>query len=152
MTGKFRKGIGAIVLNEKKQIFLGQRIDSPSAWQLPQGGIDQNENPFQALKREMREEIGTDQFEVLAESKQWHSYTLPDEMLRKIKNFWGEGVVGQTQLWFLCMIKNTSLINLKTEHAEFSNFKWSNAYDVMEHCIEFKKPIYEAVLREFDLF
>ena len=146
-----RKCVGAVILNEHKKIFLGQRSDNPSAWQLPQGGMDDHEKPVEAIKREMLEEIGTDQFKILKTSEKWRSYILPEELLKKVKPFWGGGVTGQTQLWFLCKLEDVSLINLNTSHAEFSHFKWAEVGEVMKRCVDFKKPVYKAVLKEFCL-
>ena len=79
MQKKYRKCVGMMILNTKNQVLVGKRLDNPSGyWQMPQGGIDENENPEEAVWREMMEEIGTNKASLIASSKEWISYDIPD--------------------------------------------------------------------------
>ena len=80
-----RIGVGIILLNHKNQVFVGKRIDNPkNFWQMPQGGVDQNENFLQAAKRELEEETGVKSVKVIKELDEWLEYTLPKNLLGKI--------------------------------------------------------------------
>lgn len=144
----YRLCVGAVIVNSEGKIFLGQRLDNPLAWQMPQGGIDEGELPSQALLREVAEEIGVKDITILKEAKEWYTYDLPLALQKKVKKYWGNGVKGQRQKWFLCTI-GANTINLQTHHPEFGDYKWATAAEVMDACIEFKKVVYEAVLKEF---
>lgn len=144
----YRLCVGAVIVNDEGKIFLGQRLDNPLAWQMPQGGIDEGELPSQALLRELAEEIGAKDVKILSEAKEWYTYDLPLTLKKKVQKYWGNGVKGQKQKWFLCSI-GTSIINLKTSHPEFGDYKWATSDEVMDACIEFKKDVYGAVLKEF---
>lgn len=94
----YRRGVGIVLLNVDNKVFVGQRIDvEEAAWQMSQGGIEDGETPWDAAFRELREEIGTDNAEILAESKGWHQYDLPPAMIRQARH---GGWSGQQQKWF----------------------------------------------------
>ena len=94
-----RQGIGVIVLNEKNEVFVGKRKDNPiDKWQMPQGGIDANETPLNAMKRELREETSIKKIKVLKEIQNWLEYELPPNLLGKI---WKGKFRGQKQKWFI---------------------------------------------------
>ena len=100
MDSKYRKCVGMMILNASNEILVGRRLDHPSGyWQMPQGGIDQNENPQEAVWREMMEEIGTNKAEIFKVSTQWINYDIPQETLDKLP--WGKKWIGQTQKWFI---------------------------------------------------
>ncbi|HCU06684.1 MAG TPA: RNA pyrophosphohydrolase [Holosporales bacterium] len=147
---QYRPCVGAVIINHQNQIFLGERCGLKDSWQMPQGGIDLKELPKEALFREIEEEIGTNQIEVLKESSNWHSYILPDEILKNVQQYWGDGVIGQRQKWFLCkFIGKEADINLQTKHPEFSAYMWADKKTVMHYCKDFRKDVYTNVLREF---
>jgi ADP-ribose pyrophosphatase YjhB (NUDIX family) len=79
----YRPGVGIVLLNTGNQVFVGRRIDVEDAWQMPQGGIEPGETPREAALRELREEIGTNDVEILAESSRWFYYDVPEEFARK---------------------------------------------------------------------
>ena len=94
-----RQGVGIIVLNEKNQVFVGKRKDNPvDKWQMPQGGIDQNETPLNAMKRELAEETSIKNIKILKEIENWLEYELPPNLLGKI---WKGKFRGQKQKWFI---------------------------------------------------
>ena len=88
-----------MILNNNKEVLVGKRLDHPSGfWQMPQGGIDEKENPKEAVWREMMEEIGTNKAKLIKESDQWINYDIPSETLKTLP--WGHKYKGQTQKWF----------------------------------------------------
>ena len=96
----YRNGVGMVILNQNKKIFIGQRFDKDeSAWQMPQGGIDKNENPHDACIRELTEETGIyKNFKIIYKTKNWYSYDLPKNLQKKL---WRGKYKGQIQQWFL---------------------------------------------------
>ena len=150
MTKTYRKGVGAVIVNDQNLIFVANRIDAPSSWQLPQGGIDDNESEKDAILRELLEEIGTNDVEILRQTKDWLRYDLPEDLREKMASYWGKNCVGQEQIWYLCKTKDTFAIDLKTQHPEFLGYQWVNPQFVLENIIEFKKDLYLKILKEFD--
>ena len=99
MTNKYRKCVGMMILNTNKEILVGRRLDHPSGyWQMPQGGIDENENFLNAAKRELEEETGAKTIKVIKELSEWLTYELPKNLLGKI---WNGKYRGQKQKWFI---------------------------------------------------
>lgn len=147
---EYRLGVGIILLNSENKVFVGQRLDQRSgieAWQMPQGGIDETEEPVKAALRELKEEVGTNHVQVLHQSKDWYYYDIPDEFISRL---WGGRYRGQKQLWFLMkLIGEDSLINIKTEHPEFKDWKWVAFQEVPELIVPFKKRLYKEILDEF---
>ena len=144
----YREGVGLMLLNPRREVFVAQRLDMPSdAWQMPQGGIDRGETPIEAAKRELCEEIGTCNGEFLGESRDWYSYDLPAELAGKL---WRGRFRGQTQKWFAFRFAgDDSEINLETETPEFLAWKWVDAIEVPRLIVPFKRDIYTAILSEF---
>ena len=142
-----------MIINEKYKILVGRRLDHPSGyWQMPQGGIDKEENPEEAVWREMMEEIGTNKAELIKVSSNWINYDIPEETLKTLP--WGNKYVGQTQKWFLFRFtgKNQD-INVGTINPEFSEWKWCNHDLLVENIVPFKKQVYSKILLEFaDIF
>jgi putative (di)nucleoside polyphosphate hydrolase len=117
------------------------------AWQMPQGGIDPGETPREAARRELREETGTDQAEIIAESRVLHRYDLPAEIAGRM---WGGRFRGQKQIWFAMRFTGKNIdINLDTEHPEFDAWKWVAAEELPKLIVPFKRAIYIAILDEF---
>ena len=97
---RYRRGVGMMIINKKKEIFLGQRFDKDrSAWQMPQGGIDRGEKELAALKREMFEETGIKKdYKIIFKSNKYFYYKLPQYLQKRL---WKGRFVGQKQKWFL---------------------------------------------------
>ena len=146
----FRKGIGVFLINTNNQLWVGKRIDFKNDyWQMPQGGIDNNESPRQAMIRELSEECGIKKnYEILMELEEWLSYSLPSS-LKKI--VWGGRYVGQTQKWFACrFLGKDREFDLETHKPEFEEWKWIRPEDALKFVVPFKKKLYKDVLRGFE--
>ena len=136
-----RIGVGIILINNENKIFVGKRKDNPvDKWQMPQGGIDNNETPLDAMKRELAEETSITRIKVLKEIENWLEYELPQNLLGKI---WKGRFRGQRQKWFIVkFIGNENEINLNTKHPEFIEWKWINYKLLPEVIVDFKKEVY----------
>lgn len=144
----YRPGIGLVLVNPQGLVFVAQRVDTPGdAWQFPQGGIDEGEDPRQTVLREMEEEIGTDQAEIVAESRDWIGYDLPPEIADMV---WKGRFRGQRQKWFLARFTgDDDDINLETKHPEFCRWRWMDLAETPELIVGFKRSLYEQVVAEF---
>ena len=145
----YRLGVGIVLFNPVGKVLVGQRLDMQSdAWQMPQGGIDADETPLEAVWREMEEEIGTRNAELLGESRGWFTYNLPPG-LKKI--LWSGKYLGQRQKWFAFLFLGTDQdINIQTPHPEFRNWKWVEFQEVPNLIVPFKKDLYEQIVKEFE--
>ena len=146
-----RIGVGAIVLNNENKIFVGKRKDNPvDKWQMPQGGVDKNENFLTAMKRELNEETSIKNIEIIKELDGWFYYELPKNLLGII---WKGKFRGQKQKWFIVRFTgNESEINLKTKHPEFIEWKWIEMDELPRVIVDFKKDVYEKLLIELKKF
>jgi putative (di)nucleoside polyphosphate hydrolase len=145
----YRPGVGIMLLNRQGEVFVAHRIDMPvlPAWQMPQGGIDPGETPREAALRELKEEIGTDQAEIIAESRGWLTYELPAELAGGI---WGGRYRGQRQKWFVMRFTGDDRdIDLATEHPEFDVWQWIAPTRLPELIVPFKRQLYMDLLSEF---
>jgi putative (di)nucleoside polyphosphate hydrolase len=145
---EYRPCVGIMLLNRLGEVFVGQRIDMPSAaWQMPQGGIDEGEDPRSAAFRELREEIGTEKAEIVAESQGWLHYDLPPELVEGARH---GGWRGQRQKWFVMRFTgNDRDVDLATEHPEFSAWKWVPIEALPDLIVSFKRQVYLDLLAEF---
>jgi putative (di)nucleoside polyphosphate hydrolase len=146
----YRPAVGIMLLNGDGAVFVGRRIDMPlglDAWQMPQGGIDPGESPRQAALRELKEEVGTDKAEFLAESRTWRHYDVPPEIGSRL---WSGRYRGQRQKWFAMRFTGTDAdIDVATEHPEFDAWRWVAAMQLPELIVPFKRQLYLDVLDEF---
>ena len=144
----YRPGVGIMLLNSQRHVLVGQRIDNPTdAWQMPQGGIDPGETPVDAALRELEEEVGTDRAEVVAESRDWLSYDLPEDLVPVL---WGGRYRGQRQKWFaMRFLGQDADINVETDRPEFSAWKWLEPQALPDVIVPFKQPLYRQLLTEF---
>ena len=147
----YRLGVGLVIINDQLEIFTGRRLDNTKAWQMPQGGIDNNEIPLEAAYREMYEETGIKKSKVtlLKQTKTWYRYDLPQEIQNK---FWEGKFRGQSQKWFLFKFIGTEFdINIETKDQEFSDWKWSKKTEMLDSIVPFKRSLYQSVLKDFHL-
>lgn len=144
----YRKGVGIFLINREKKVFVGQRIDNSSeAWQMPQGGINEDEEPITAALRELKEEIGTSQVKVLQEYPELVKYDLPAELIPEL---WGGKYAGQEQKWYLMLLDGKdNLININTICPEFKAWKWVDPKELPNLIVPFKKALYQELLDYF---
>jgi len=144
-----RIGVGIILLNKKNNVFVGKRTDNPkNFWQMPQGGIDSNENFLDAAKRELEEETSVKSVKLIKELNSWLEYELPKNLLGKI---WNGKYRGQKQKWFIMrFIGNENEINIKTKNPEFLEWKWINPSKLTEVVVNFKLDIYKKIKQEIE--
>ena len=142
-----RIGVGIVLLNNKNNIFVGKRLDNPgNFWQMPQGGVDNNENFFEAAKRELEEETSIKSIRLIKELDSWLQYELPKNLLGKI---WEGKFRGQKQKWFIMkFIGNESEINIKTITPEFSEWKWIKPINLTDFVVDFKFNVYNKIKEE----
>ncbi len=154
----YRPCVGMMVLNRDDLVFVGERKKGPEqmqgqyAWQMPQGGIDEGEEPLAAAKRELYEETNMSSIELGAEVPDWLSYDLPEELAKKSpKPPWGGKYRGQTQKWFVFRFTgDESEIDIRTpaggHKPEFIAWKWVEAKALPELVVPFKRPVYEKLV------
>ena len=144
----YRPNVAMIIMSsnypQKKEVFIAERSDLTDIWQFPQGGIDEGEEVREALFRELEEEIGTSDADVIAEYPEWISYDFPEKVAKKMKPY-----KGQTQRYFLLKLKDIAKINLDTKHPEFISYKFVSVDEVLNQTAHFKKPVYEQVISYF---
>ena len=145
-----RIGVGVIILNKEKQVFVGKRKDNPGdKWQMPQGGLDEGEDYVTAMKRELLEETGIKNIEIIKEIEKIYQYELPENLVGII---WKGKYRGQKQKWFITrFLGEEDEINLNTKHAEFIDWKWIEPKLLPEVIVNFKKDLYLNLLREINL-
>ncbi|MDR0942558.1 MAG: RNA pyrophosphohydrolase [Holosporales bacterium] len=155
MDDEFRRGVGMVLVNKDKKVFVGKRnivntrmvswfLNKP--WQMPQGGIEKGETPLQSALRELQEEVGTDDVEVISETDDWLKYTVPPSLRRR-----GTNMTGQRQKWFLLkFLGEDENIDLNfTDHKEFDDWKWMSVGNVIRLSVHFKRRLYLEVFERF---
>lgn len=149
-TLPYRPNVGVMIINGAGRIWAGRRIDNPGdAWQMPQGGIDPGESAEQAALRELEEEtaIPADAVEIVAETADWLYYDLPPDLIAKL---WKGRYRGQQQKWFLLRFTGgDELVNIETEHPEFSHWAWMDYATLLDKIVPFKRDVYAAIWAEF---
>jgi len=157
-TLPYRPCVGIMLLNADGKVWIGRRAmtrsvqqDEPGSWQMPQGGIDDGEDPLPAALRELEEETGISQVEVIGETDDWLTYDLPDHLIGKaLKGKY----CGQKQKWFaMRYLGDDADIDLaKADDDEFDAWRWEDAAALPGLIIEFKRPVYEQVVAAFSDF
>ena len=142
-----RIGVGIVLLNHENNIFVGKRIDNPKdSWQMPQGGVDQNEDFLQAARRELEEETGIKSVKLIKALDGWLNYDLPQNLLGKL---WNGKYRGQKQKWFVMkFLGKTGEINVKTKNPEFFDWKWIKPSELPKIAVNFKVDIYKKIKEE----
>ena len=142
-----RSGVGIVVLNKNNQVFVARRIDnSKNFWQMPQGGVDKNEDYLDAAYRELEEETSIKNVDLVGELDGLISYELPKHLLGVI---WKGKYRGQEQKWFVVrFLGNDSEININTDHPEFCEWKWVELENITDLVVDFKLHVYEDVKKK----
>jgi putative (di)nucleoside polyphosphate hydrolase len=142
-----RSGVGIILLNKHKKVFVAKRIDNPkNFWQMPQGGVDKNEDYLSAAYRELEEETSIRNIELVKELHGFTTYELPKNLLGII---WNGKYRGQEQKWFLMnFLGQDSEINIKTKNPEFCEWKWVDLKNITELVVDFKLHVYEDIKKK----
>ena len=145
----YRSGVGIVVLNKKNKVFVARRIDNPkNFWQMPQGGVDKNEDFLTAAFRELDEETSIKSVELIKELDGFITYNLPDRLLGII---WKGKYKGQTQKWFVMrFIGEDSEININTKHPEFLEWKWVELSEITKLVVNFKLNLYQEIQRKVE--
>ena len=145
----YRPCVGVVLANSEGLVFTGERIDTPGAWQMPQGGIDKGEAPEIAALRELEEETGVTSalVTVEAETGGWITYDLPDHLVGKM---WKGRYRGQAQKWFLLRFHGVDTdIDITAHDHEFARWRWSTPGQVLSDIVPFKRHVYRQVMDEF---
>jgi len=146
----YRPCVGVMLVNDRGEVFAGQRIDTKAAaWQMPQGGIDPGESPREAALRELQEETGIDPalVEIVHETPDWLTYDIPAEMVPRI---WGGKYRGQKQRWYLMRFHGRDdQIEIGRNHPEFAAWRWIDVDEMLAAIVPFKRAIYEQVIAAF---
>ena len=151
----YRPCVGVMLLNPQGLVWIGRRFQKQNDdgvghwWQMPQGGIDGNEDPAAAALRELDEETAVRSAEIIAEAPGWYNYDLPEHLIGKS---WKGKYRGQTQKWFAArFIGKDSEINLAPpgHKQEFDQWRWVKMHEVIDAIVPFKKPVYEQVIAAF---
>ena len=145
-----RSGVGIIILNNNNQVFVGKRKDNPgNKWQMPQGGVDEGESFYSAMKRELFEETGIKNIKILKELEKIYQYELPENLVGII---WKGKYKGQKQKWFITrFLGKDNEININNKYPEFIDWKWIEQKKLPEVIIKIKKKLYMDLLREINL-
>lgn len=141
----YRPCVGLALFNRDGKVFVGERIDTPGAWQMPQGGVDEGEDILAAAYRELMEEVGTDKAELIEVAGTRLRYDLPAELQRKL---WNGVYRGQEQTWVaLRFTGDESDINLNAhDPAEFMAWKWVALDQVADMIVPFKRDLYAQII------
>jgi len=143
----YRPCVGVALFNERGDVWIGNRVGFEGAWQLPQGGIDGDETPKQAALRELMEEIGTDNAEIIAETPEWLTYDLPEHLIGKA---FGGKYRGQKQKWFAMRYqgKDEDFV-IAGDHPEFDAWRWNDFLSLPDMIVPFKRPVYQQLVEIF---
>ncbi len=142
-----RSGVGIVVLNNQNKIFVAKRIDNPkNFWQMPQGGIDEGEDYYQAALRELEEETSIKNVDLIKEIEGFTTYDLPENLLGII---WRGRYKGQRQKWFIVQFKGSEKeINIKTKNPEFLDWKWIDIQNLTKEVVDLKLHVYKKIQEE----
>ncbi|MBV9900568.1 MAG: RNA pyrophosphohydrolase [Alphaproteobacteria bacterium] len=146
----YRPAVGVMLINGERKVWVGQRLDnSLEAWQMPQGGLDPGEAPYEGALRELEEETGISRelVELVAQAQEELTYDLPDDLIGKV---WKEPWRGQRQTWFLLrFLGRDEDVNIETPEPEFRAWKWAEPAELPAMIVPFKQQLYKDVVEAF---
>ncbi len=144
----YRLAVGIVLMNASGHVWLGRRNDKHNAWQMPQGGIDDGETVLACARRELLEEVGTDAVELVAETADWLTYDYPPQLIPTVR---GGRYRGQKQKWVLFRFtgQDEDIDLAAHDTVEFDAWRWTTMDEALAIIVPFKRPMYEAVAREF---
>jgi putative (di)nucleoside polyphosphate hydrolase len=150
MSDLYRPAVGVMLINDARRVWVGQRLDnSLDAWQMPQGGLDDGEEPLEGAMRELEEETGIrrELVELIAQAKEELTYDLPPDLIGKV---WKKNWRGQRQTWFLMrFLGQDEDVNIETPEPEFRAWKWAEPTELPAMIVPFKEQLYRDVLEAF---
>lgn len=143
----YRKNVGIVVFNSKGEVLTGERVNFIGSWQFPQGGIDKGEEPEEAARRELYEEMGIDTAELIYESPDWISYDFPPNLnIKELKKY-----KGQIQKWFLFYWDHPAQdCRLDVHEVEFGRAQFMPLKETIHSIVSFKKEVYEKIIQIFE--
>tara|TARA_X000001036_G_scaffold138806_1_gene131571 strand:+ start:39 stop:524 length:486 start_codon:yes stop_codon:yes gene_type:complete len=143
-TLPLRSGVGIVLLNKRNEVFVARRLDNAKKfWQMPQGGVDKNEDYLDAAYRELEEETSINNVKLIKKLDGFITYELPKNLIGII---WKGKYKGQKQKWFVMkFLGQDSDINLKTKHPEFFEWKWVALDKITDLVVEFKLSVYKEI-------
>ncbi|XP_051145863.1 nudix hydrolase 25 isoform X2 [Andrographis paniculata] len=148
----YRPNVGLCLLNQDNMVFVASRLNVPGAWQMPQGSIEEGEDPRSAAVRELKDETGVVSAEIIDEVPGWLTYEFPSAVKAKVNRLWRGEWHGQATKWFLMRLgadeREINLANAETDR-EFSEWKWASPGEVIEQAVDYKRPMYEEVMAAF---
>ncbi len=143
----YRQNVAMVVFNRAGEVLVGERLNLLGAWQFPQGGIDDGEDPLAAAQRELYEELGIADATLVAEYPDWLHYDFPDELRQK---GWMKHYRGQIQRWFLFYWDHpAAACNLDAHEREFATVQFVPIEAVTSQIVEFKRAVYDTATRHF---
>jgi putative (di)nucleoside polyphosphate hydrolase len=148
---RYRRNVGIAVFNKAGRVLLAERCGNPGSWQMPQGGVDEGEEPWACALRELKEEIGTDNVSHLGEIEIWLRYDYPAGHHLSGKK---QRYAGQEQKWFAVRFEGEdSEIDLKAgPEIEFSQWRWGTLAEAVDGIVDFKREVYVEMARHFARF
>lgn len=145
----YRANVGIVICNAEGQVLWARRVGGADAWQFPQGGINKDETPEQAMYRELNEEVGLDaeDVKILAVTPGWLSYRLPKQYVREHQT---PVCIGQKQKWFLLqLLADDQAVSLSNcDSVEFDDWRWVSYWYPVNQVIDFKRDVYRRALKE----
>ena len=145
----YRPCVGIALFNQDRKVFVGERLDTPGAWQMPQGGVDEGEAVEDTAFRELKEEVGTDKADILRISSTTTRYELPEDLANRL---WGGQYCGQEQTWVAMRFTgNDGDIDLNSfDPPEFSKWQWVDLHESIDLIVPFKRSTYKQVISFFE--